>query len=158
MNAIANTLPLASSSTPAAPAPTAAGDRVPGRGAVWTGRVLGALPALFLLFDGEIKVLQTHWAMEGTAQVGYSTGIVLPLGIVELACVVAYVFPRTAALGTAVLTAYLGGAVATHVRLGQPYILPILFGVILWLGLFLRDERIRALIAPRRGRKAATVA
>jgi hypothetical protein len=141
------TLPLVATSTTSSPA-------VPGRGSVWTGRILGALPALFLLFDGTIKVLQTHWAMEGTAQVGYPTSIVLPLGIVELACVVAYVFPRTAALGAAVLTAYLGGAVATHVRLGQPYILPILFGVILWLGLYLRDERIRALVGPGRSRKA----
>jgi len=146
------TLPLASSSSASVPVPASVDARVPGRGALWTGRVLGALPALFLLFDGAIKVLQTHWAMEGTAQVGYSPSIVLPLGIIELACVVAYVFPRTAALGTAVLTAYLGGAVATHVRLGQPYILPILFGVILWLGLYLRDERIRALVGPGRRR------
>jgi hypothetical protein len=134
MNAIASPLHVSSIS--------------PSNRSVWTGRVLGALPALFLTFDGVVKVLQLHWAMDATAQIGFSTSVVFPLGVVELACVVAYLFPRTAALGTTVLTAYLGGAVATHVRLGQPFVLPILFAVILWAGLYLRDERVRALVGP----------
>jgi DoxX-like protein len=75
--------------------------------------------------------------------------LALGLGIVELACTVIYIIPRTSVLGAILLTGYLGGAVATHLRIGEPYFMPIIFGVLVWGGLFLRDERLRALIPLR---------
>ncbi|HZS37835.1 MAG TPA: DoxX family protein [Polyangia bacterium] len=116
---------------------------------LWTGRVLSGLTSAFLLLDCAMKLAQARVAIEGTARVGYSPGVVLPLGVVELASVLLYLFPRTAPLGAGLLTAYLGGAVATHVRLGEPFWMPIVFGVVIWLGLYLRDPRVRALLAAK---------
>jgi hypothetical protein len=117
---------------------------------LWTGRVLTALPGLFLLFDAVVKILQLAPAMEGTARVGYPQSVVFGLGVVELACVIAYLVPRTAVLGAILLTGYLGGATATHLRIGEPFWFPVLFGVIVWAGLFLREERLRALLPLRK--------
>jgi DoxX-like protein len=113
---------------------------------VWTARVLGALVILFLLVDGAGKVMRLAPYVEGTAKVGYSDGCLVPLGLVLLASTVLYAIPRTAVLGAILLTAYLGGATATHVRMGQPFLFPVIFGVIVWGCLYLRDERIRALL------------
>ena len=122
--------------------------------ALWAGRVLTALPSLFFLFDCTVKVLKLSVAMEGTARVGYPTSVVFPLGLVELACVALFLVPRTAFIGALLLTAYLGGATATHVRLGEPFFLPIVFGVVIWAGLVLRDARLKPLLlaGPRKGR------
>jgi hypothetical protein len=117
-----------------------------GGGALWTARVLGTFVILFLLVDGAGKVLRLAPYVEGTAKVGYPAGSLVPLGLVLLACTILYAIRRTAALGAILLTAYLGGAVATHVRMGQPFIIPLIFGVIVWGCLYLRDERIRALL------------
>lgn len=117
---------------------------------IWIGRSLSALAILFLLFDGVIKVLQLAPAVEASAQLGYSAGLTLGLGILELACMVAYLIPRTAPLGAILLTGYLGGAVSTHVRLGSPLfsiVFPLLLGALLWGGLALRDRRLRALLS-----------
>ena len=88
----------------------------------WAGRVLSALAVLFLLFDSLIKVMKLTPALEGTTQLGYPASVVLPIGIVELVCVVVYTIPRTSVLGAILLTGYLGGAVATHVRVGSPFL------------------------------------
>jgi hypothetical protein len=87
---------------------------------------------------------------EGMAKYGYPASSVMPLQIVAFVCVVLYAIPQTAVLGAILLTGYLGGAVATHVRAGDPWFLPIIFGVFVWLGLFLRDPRLRALVPLRR--------
>jgi hypothetical protein len=120
---------------------------------LWAGRIVSGLVVLFMLFDGTIKVMRLAPAMEGTTRLGYSASVVLPLGIIVLICVALYVIPRTSVLGAILMTGYLGGAVATNVRVSNPlfgYILtPVYVGVLLWLGLFLRDGRVRALIPLR---------
>ena len=114
--------------------------------ALWTGRVMTALPALFLLFDGAMKLAKPAPVVEATVQLGYPESVILPLGIVLLACTVLYLIPRTAVLGAILLTGYLGGATATQVRVQDPWFLfPIALGVISWLGLYLREPRLRAL-------------
>lgn len=113
---------------------------------LWTARILAGLVILFLLVDGAGKVLRLAPYVEGTAKVGYPVSCLVPLGIVLLVSTILYAARRTAVLGAILLTAYLGGAVATHVRLGQPFFIPVLFGVIVWGCLYLRDERLRALL------------
>src|SRR5207249_3667915 len=88
--------------------------------AVWTGRVLSGLAVLFLLFDAGVKVLQHPMAVQGTAELGYPQSVVVGLGIVQLVCLAVYLVPRTSVLGAVLWTGYLGGAVATHVRVGNP--------------------------------------
>jgi hypothetical protein len=114
-----------------------------------TGQVLSGLAVAFLTFDSIGKLLQVKPVMEATAELGYSTAAVFPLGIVLLACIVTYLIPRTAVLGALLLTAYLGGAVATHVRVGNPLfthvLTPTYFAALIWVGLMLRDARVRAL-------------
>ncbi|HKS21865.1 MAG TPA: DoxX family protein [Thermoanaerobaculia bacterium] len=117
---------------------------------VWTGRVLSGVAVLFLAMDATMKVLQVPAAVEGTMKLGYPAGVLLPLGIVQLVCLAAYVIPRTRILGAILWTGYLGGAVATHVRVGDPLFSHILFPVyvaaLLWGGLALRDARLRAIL------------
>jgi hypothetical protein len=113
---------------------------------LWTARVLGTLVILFLLVDGVGKVVRLPAYVEGTARVGYPAGVLVPLGLVLLASTILYTVRRTAVLGAVLLTGYLGGAVATHVRMGEPFLFPLVFGVIVWGCLYLRDERVRALL------------
>jgi hypothetical protein len=124
----------------------------PGR--LWASRIVRALTILFLLVDAIVKVLGLAPAVEGTVRLGYPESTVLGIGIIELVCLVAYVIPRTSILGAILLTGYLGGAVATHVRIGSPLLshtfFPIYFGVLIWLALFLRDDRLRTLLPLRR--------
>ena len=121
---------------------------------LWAGRIVSGLVVLFMVFDGAIKVLRLPTAIEGTLSLGYPVSIVFPLGIIVMVCILLYVIPQSSVLGAILLTAYLGGAVATHVRVGNPLFSHVLFptyiGVLAWLGLFLRDERLRALIPWRR--------
>src|SRR5437660_851598 len=117
---------------------------------LWAGRITSALPALFLLMDSLMKVLKLAPAVEGTAQLGYPVSVVFGIGIVELACTVVYMIPRTSILGAILLTGYLGGAIASHVRISNPLFshtfFPIYVAVLVWGGLFLREGRLRALI------------
>jgi hypothetical protein len=113
---------------------------------LWTARILGALLLLFLVMDGAGKVMRLAPYVEGTAKVGFPDGSLVPLGLVLLASTLLYAIPRTAVLGAVLLTGYLGGATATHVRMGQPFVFPVVFGVLVWACLYLRDARIRALL------------
>lgn len=113
--------------------------------ALWGGRILSALPVLGLLASGIMKLTQSGMVVKEFARLGYTPGVILPLGIVEVACVVLYVIPQTSYLGAILLTGYLGGATATHVRLEENWIPPIIFGILVWTGLYLRDPRLRAL-------------
>jgi len=111
----------------------------------WAGIVISALPALFLLFDGVMKLVKPAFVVDSTVRLGYPESVILGLGIILTACTVIYVIPRTAVLGAILLTGYLGGAVATQVRAGGgafPILFPVIMGALLWGGLFLRDERI----------------
>lgn len=119
---------------------------------LWAGRITSALPALFLLVDGAMKLLRPEPVVKATVELGYAETVIVPLGVVLLACTILYLIPRTAVLGAILLTGYLGGAVATHVRAGQgafEVLFPVLFGALLWGGLSLRDPRVRALIPLR---------
>src|SRR5262245_24085489 len=89
------------------------------RKALWTGWILAPLPALFLLFDGMMKLFKPEFVVKATVQLGYPESVIVPLGIVLTACTVVYLIPRTAVLGAILLTGYLGGAANTHVRAGQ---------------------------------------
>ncbi len=118
------------------------------RSARWVGRIISALVVAFLLFDGGIKAMMLEPAVEGSAQLGYPEGTVFGIGLALLVSTLLYAIPRTAFLGAILLTGYLGGAVATQVRVEDPWFLfPAFFGVLVWGGLFLRDERVRALVA-----------
>src|SRR5205823_411948 len=119
---------------------------------LWTGRIMSAIPALFLLADGVAKLFKPEPVVEATVRLGYPEGVILGLGIVLIACTVLSLIPRTAVLGAILLTGYLGGAVATHVRVGEglfPVLFPVIVGTLLWGGLALRDARLRALLPLR---------
>lgn len=129
----------------ASPAPSGAASK----GAWWTGWVLTAVPGLLLLLDAVMKFVKPDFVVEGTVKIGFSEDVILPLGVVLLVSVVLYLVPRTAVLGAILLTGYLGGAVSIHVRAGDgafEIVFPVVFGVVLWLGLFLRDRRLRELV------------
>jgi hypothetical protein len=117
---------------------------------LWAGRIMSALPVLMLLFSAAMKFVKPASVVEGFAHLGYPERLALGLGILELACTVIYVIPRTAVLGAILLTGYLGGAIATHLRIREPFFMPIILGVLVWGGLFLRDPWVRALIPLRR--------
>ena len=117
---------------------------------LWIGRVISVLAVLFLLMDGVMKLMKPPFVVQATVELGYPESIIIGLGMVLLICVVLYSIPRTAVLGAILLTGYLGGAVATHVRVGNPLFSHILFPVyvaaLLWGGLLLRDPRLQTLI------------
>ncbi|HEY2082965.1 MAG TPA: DoxX family protein [Verrucomicrobiae bacterium] len=120
---------------------------------IWTGRVIIALVVLFVIFDGVMKLVKPAPVMQATARLGLPDSAITSIGIVLLVCTVLYAIPRTAILGAILLTGYLGGAVATQVRAGSPLfetLFPVIFGVLVWGGLFLRDGRLRAMIPVRR--------
>jgi hypothetical protein len=123
------------------------------KGRIWAGRILSALPVLFLLFDAVIHILKIAPVVEAFAQLGYSIRLAVPLGIIELVSVVLYVIPWTSVLGAVLLTGYLGGAVATNLRAGAPLfsnvLFPVYVGILLWGGLYLRDARLRAVFPVR---------
>jgi DoxX-like family len=117
---------------------------------LWAGRILSAVVFLFMLFDGGAKVMRMAPAIEGTARLGYPASLVVPIGLAGLVCTVLYAIPRTTILGAILLTGYLGGATATQVRVQDPWFLfPVAVGVLVWVGPFLRDERLRALVPLR---------
>src|SRR5215468_606101 len=116
------------------------------RAKLWTGRLITFFTVVFLLFDTMDKVLNLPVAVQGTVRLGYPASLVIYIGIVELVCLAAYLYPRTAVLGAILLTGYLGGATATQVRVEDPwFIFPVVVGVLVWVGLLLRNERLRPL-------------
>ena len=124
-----------------------------GRAALWTGRVMSGLVVAFLIFDGAIKLARIEAVEKGTVELGYPIASIVPIGLILLACVALYLIPRTAILGAVLLTGYLGGAIATHVRVSAPLLshtlFPIYVAALIWGGLYLRDRRVRSLLAPR---------
>ena len=113
------------------------------------GYVVTALPVLFLLLDGVMKLFKPSFVVDATTQLGYQENLIVPIGVVLVTCTVLYLIPTTSVLGAILLTGYLGGAVATHVRVeggAFPILFPVIWGVLAWGGLYLRDSRLRALI------------
>jgi hypothetical protein len=123
--------------------------------ALWAGRILSTFAVLFLVMDGVMKLVPLDIVLQTSAQLGYpaTAGVARGLGILLLACTALYVFPRTSVLGAILLTGYLGGAIASHLRIGSPIFSHVLFGLylglMLWGGLYLRDGRLRSLIPLR---------
>ncbi|APR76204.1 Arginine/ornithine antiporter ArcD [Minicystis rosea] len=117
---------------------------------VWAGRILSGLSVAFLLFDALVKVFAAPMVAEASAELGYPASAIRGIGITLLVSVVTYALPRTSVLGGVLLTGYLGGAIATHVRVGNPLFSHVLFPVyvaaMIWGGLFLRDERLRVFL------------
>lgn len=126
----------------------------PSKLAAWAGWILTALPVLFLLFDGVTHLLSIAPVADSFRQLGYPVGLAVGIGMIELACTLLYALPSTALLGAVLLTGYLGGAVTSHLRVGDPLfshaLFPVYLGVMLWVGLYLRDQRLRMLLPLRR--------
>jgi hypothetical protein len=116
----------------------------------WVGWVLTILPSLGLIMSAAMKLAKPASFVQEFAKSGFPENVLFPLGVVELTCTILYLIPQTAVLGAILLTGYLGGAVATHVRASENFVAPIIFGILVWLGLFLRDARLRALLPLRR--------
>src|SRR5690349_7086699 len=114
--------------------------------AVWTGRIINGLCILFLLFDAIGKIIKESHSIEGSVQLGWPEHLVQPIGIVLLICTILYAIPRTAFIGAILLTGYLGGAVAIMVRAGQPLYFALVFEILVWIGLFLRSPKLKALL------------
>ena len=122
------------------------------KGTLWTGRILSGFAVLFMAFDAGMKLVQSPMAVKGTTELGYPASVIFTLGLIQLVCLIAYLVPRTAVLGAILWVGYLGGAVATHVRVGNPLfshvLFPLYIAAFLWIGLGLRDPRVRALFRP----------
>ena|SRR5437773_3234799 len=119
-------------------------------GRLWAGRFLSGFAVLFLTFDAAVKVLNLDVAVQATKQLGYPESVIVTLGLIEIVCLIVYVIPRTSALGAVLWTGYLGGAVASQLRVGNPLVshtlFPIYIAALLWIGLGLRDQRVRGLL------------
>lgn len=125
--------------SPATPAPVS-------KKILWTSRVMSALPALMLLFSAVMKLVHPPQLDEGFKHLGVPITHAFGLGVLELGCTVVCLIPRTSVLGAILLSAYLGGAIQTHIRVGDPFYTQIVLGVLVWGGLYLRDQRLRALL------------
>jgi hypothetical protein len=120
---------------------------------LWTGRVLSWLMALFFVLDGVGHLMKPAPVVEAFARLGYPLSASVGIGLLALICTAIYVTPRTSVLGAVLLTGYMGGAVSTHVRAGSSLfetIFPVIFGVLIWMGIFMRDAQLRQLIPLRR--------
>ncbi len=125
-----------------------------GRKRPWAGYIVTGLVAAFLLMDGVIKFIMPPGTETAVLPLGYSLDQMIPVGVILLTCLAVYLIPQTSVLGAILLTGYLGGAVATHFRVGSPLfthmLFPVYIGILVWLGLFLREPRLRSLIPFRR--------
>ena len=132
---------------------TSTSSTTPSRKALWTGRIMTGLVAAFLAFDAIIKLVNIQPVIESAKQLGYPPSSVLTMGLLLLGSLIVYLIPRTALIGAVLLTGYLGGAIATHVRVENPLfshtLFPTYVAALIWGGLYLRDRRVRALLAPR---------
>jgi uncharacterized membrane protein YphA (DoxX/SURF4 family) len=120
------------------------------RKAFWIGWVLSVLPALLLLFSASMKFIRPPYVTEMFSHLGWPERSIVPLGILELTCALLFLIPRTAVLGAILVAGYMGGAIATHARLGEPFLVQAGVGLLAWLGLYLREGRLRELIPLRR--------
>lgn len=117
---------------------------------VWVGRVISALVSLLFAMSAFMKLKGGAEVMEGMAHLGLPESLIVPLAILEISCVVIYAIPATSVLGAILLTGYIGGAICTHLRVGDPFFMQIAIGILVWLGLYLRENRLKALIPLRK--------
>ena len=121
------------------------------KGALWTGRVMGAFPVFLVLMGSVMKLMRLPAVHEGFARAGLPESLIVPVGVIELICVITYLIPSTAVLGAILMTGLLGAACLTSLRVADPtYPLPVILGMLAWGGLFMRDLRVRALIPFRK--------
>jgi DoxX-like family len=124
------------------------------KGRLWTGRILSALPVLFLLMGSVMDLMKPDFVVKAMVQEGFPESVIVPLGVIVLICTVLYAVPQTAVLGAILLTGYLGGAVATHVRAGDPLfsniLAPVYVAILIWGGLYLREPRLSRLVPLRK--------
>ena len=118
----------------------------PSKAWLWTGWIITILPALALIFSAVVKFLGPEEMVKEFGRLGYKPEHAMPLGVVEIVCTILYLIPQTSVLGAILLTGYLGGATATHVRVGDQFVPPLVMGVLIWLGIFLREPRLRAIL------------
>jgi hypothetical protein len=116
---------------------------------VWVGRGISVLVSLVFLMSAFMKLKSGAEVMQGTAHLGVPESLIMPLAILEVSCVVIYLIPATSILGAILLTGYIGGAICTHLRVGDPFFIQIALGIVVWLGLYLRENRLKALIPLR---------
>lgn len=124
-------------------------DRNVSRGVYWLSWVLSIIPCLLLLFSASMKFFPPEGFQEGLDHMGWPAGLMRYLGVVEVLSTLLYLFPRTSVLGAVLLTGYMGGAIATHVRIGDPFLIQLAIGVIAWFALWLREPRLKALLPIR---------
>jgi hypothetical protein len=116
---------------------------------VWVGRVISGLVSLLFAMSAFMKLKGGAEVMQGMAHLGLPESLIMPLAIVEISCVAIYAIPATSVLGAILLTGYIGGAICTHLRVGDPFFMQIAIGIFIWLGLYLRENRLKALIPLR---------
>ena len=116
------------------------------RKAIWAGRVVSILVSLPFAFSAVMKLMVHPEVVKGVSHLGLPDSLIRPLGVIELLCVVVYLVPKTSVLGAILLTGYVGGTIITHLRVGEPVYLNIFFGLLIWLGLYLRRPRLRELL------------
>lgn len=116
------------------------------KNALWTRRIISGIVVLFMLFNCALGLMKPEMVREGFVHLGYPDRVAPGLAILMFLCTVIYAIPQTSILGAILLTGYLGGATASHLRIGEPFYFPVIVGVLVWLGIFLREERLRALI------------
>ena len=117
---------------------------------VWVGRVISILVSLLFAMSALMKLKGRTEVIQGMAHLGLPESLIVPLAILEISCVVIYAIPATSVLGAILLTGYIGGAICTHLRVGDPFFMQIGFGIFVWLGLYLREERLKELIPLRK--------
>lgn len=131
----------------------ATAERPQGRGAVWTGRIISGFVVLFMLFDSITKITMNPYVVKASASLGYPVATIPVIGTILLACVVLYIVPRTSIIGAVLLTGYLGGAVASNLRISMPLLsnifFPVYFGILVWAGLYLRSRKVREFFSLR---------
>ena len=115
----------------------------------WTGWVVTVLPSLLLIFSAVTKFVAPPAVTEGFTKAGWNANLLVPLGVVELTSTILYLIPQTSTLGAILLTGYMGGAICHHLRLGEPIVFQVIVGMVIWLGLFMREPRLRAILPIR---------
>ena len=117
---------------------------------VWTGRAITGLVSLLFLFSAAMKFMGGAEVKEGMTHLGLPESMIIPLGILEAACTVIYLIPATSVLGAILLAGYIGGAICTHWRVGDPFLPQVAVGLVVWLGIYLREHRLKTLIPLRK--------
>ena len=120
-----------------------------GRHLIWGGRVISGLLACLLAMSAAMKLVGGREVIEGFARMGLPESLRVPLGVLELVCVLVYVVPATSVMGAILLTGYVGGTIVTHLRIGEPVVFQIALGLLVWLGLYLRESRLKSLLPLR---------